>query len=135
METDAKKRTTTQTARLLTALKQHPMTTLEVINRLGIIRPASTVNILRGMGYSIETEMIDVRNRWNEKCNVAKYRLCVLSPARHRASNDAAFGRGMQLCYCVVGPAVAPGAMVGVAGHYRGFPNAKVDDNQLEIKL
>jgi len=66
---------TTQSTRLLQALEQRPLTTLEIITRLGIIRPAAVVHILRGGGWTIETEMIEVQNRWREKCKVARYTL------------------------------------------------------------
>jgi hypothetical protein len=64
-----------QQDRLLAALRTQPLTTLEIINRLGIIRPAAVVHRLRAKYLTIETEIIEVKNRWGEICHVAKYRL------------------------------------------------------------
>lgn len=67
----------TQTARLLDYLQNHPngiepMTALEY---LGVFRLAARVTDLKKAGYSIETDTIEVRNRWNERCRVSRYRL------------------------------------------------------------
>ena len=63
----------TQNTRLLSALKKAPMTTLQIINQLGIIRPAARVEELRSV-HKIETRMVEVENRFGEACRVAQYR-------------------------------------------------------------
>ena len=63
----------TQNTRLLSALKKAPMTTLQIINQLGIIRPAARVEELRSV-HRIETRMVEVENRFGEACRVAQYR-------------------------------------------------------------
>ena len=65
----------TQCQRLLRALRQYPMTSLDIINGLGILRPASRVHELRLSGVDIHTEMVKVKNRYGEECCVARYTL------------------------------------------------------------
>lgn len=64
----------TQTERLLAYFEEHQtITAVEALTELGIMRLASRVNDLKRQGHRISRKMISVRNRWNEKCNVAEY--------------------------------------------------------------
>lgn len=51
------------------------LTSLQAIREYGITRLSSIIFILREEGYNIETEIIDVVNRFGKKCRVAQYRL------------------------------------------------------------
>lgn len=63
-----------QEARLLGYLKQHgTITPMEAWNTLGIYRLADSVYKLRGKGFVIHTDRIDVSNRFGEDCRVARY--------------------------------------------------------------
>lgn len=63
----------TQRDRLLAALKRRPMTTAEIREQLGIGMPATRVYELRHEGEDIETEKVEVRNRFGELSRVARY--------------------------------------------------------------
>lgn len=64
----------TQTERLLSYFEEHQtITAVEALTELGIMRLASRVNDLKRQGHRFSKKMISVRNRWNEKCNVAEY--------------------------------------------------------------
>lgn len=66
----------TQAARLLAVAlageKVHP---LHGWKRLGIYRLSDTAFRLRGMGWPIRTDRLDVENRFGEPCHVALYGL------------------------------------------------------------
>lgn len=63
-----------QEARLLGYLKQHTtITPMKAWQELGIYRLADTVYKLRNKGFVIETDRIDVFNRFGEPCRVARY--------------------------------------------------------------
>ena len=61
-----------QNSMLLRELKNRPMTTLQIIRELGIIRPAARVEELR-YNHKIETRMVKVENRFGDTCRVARY--------------------------------------------------------------
>lgn len=68
----------TQCERLVEYMERHPIdgvTQIEALNQLGILRLASRISELKSDGYVIEKEMISVKNRFGEKCSVARYRL------------------------------------------------------------
>ena len=65
----------TQKQRLLAYLKQQPINPLQAWQELGIYRLAAQVHILRDEGHDIKTELVEVKNRYNEVCKVAKYTL------------------------------------------------------------
>lgn len=68
----------TQCERLIEYMKRHPIngvTQIDALNELGILRLASRISELRSDGYVIEKEMISVKNKFGEKCFVARYRL------------------------------------------------------------
>jgi predicted XRE-type DNA-binding protein len=65
-----------QCERVLTELiEKRQLTQFEAIGKLGILRLASRIDELRKEGYDIVTMMIDVKNRFGEKCRVASYSL------------------------------------------------------------
>ena len=49
------------------------LTPMDAFSEHGITRLAARVHELRRDGFEIETEMIEVRNRFGMKCNVAQY--------------------------------------------------------------
>lgn len=69
----------TQCQRLILYMQAHEdgITQMEALNSLGIFRLASRISELRKEGYEIEKEMVTVKNRFGEKCSVARYRLAV----------------------------------------------------------
>ena len=65
-----------QEDRLLDYLETHKgINPLTAWQQLGIYRLSACVHTLRKRGNPIITERIGVDNRFNEKCNVAFYRL------------------------------------------------------------
>lgn len=66
----------TQPSRLLIALLQGArVNPLGGWRSLGIYRLSDTVYQLRGMGWPVVTDRLDVANRFNEQCHVAQYYL------------------------------------------------------------
>lgn len=66
----------TQDERLLMYLTTNTgIDPLTAWKELGIYRLAATVHVLRKQGWVINTERMKVLNRFNEKCNVAFYKL------------------------------------------------------------
>ena len=57
---------------LLTYKKINP---LQAWKELGIYRLSDTVLQLRKDGYSIDTAKIEVKNKFNEDCKVAEYKM------------------------------------------------------------
>lgn len=66
----------TQNKRILDYLsKRGSITQIEALSQLGIMRLASRISDLRRLGYPIESEMVVVKNRFDEECRVKRYRL------------------------------------------------------------
>ena len=66
----------TQPARALSfLLTGNRLNPLEAWQRLGIYRIARSVFDLRALGWPVQTEHIDVGNRFGEVCHVAEYSL------------------------------------------------------------
>ena len=65
----------TQEARIMARLKQGPLTQIEALTELGVMRLASRVSALKQKGAPISKKMITVRNRFREKCSIAVYEL------------------------------------------------------------
>ena len=66
----------TQNNRIIDYLrKRGSITQFEALSELGIMRLASRISDLRRLGYSIESEMVVVKNRFDEECRVKRYRL------------------------------------------------------------
>ncbi|MFO3704395.1 helix-turn-helix domain-containing protein [Xanthomonas codiaei] len=64
-----------QNTKLLAALKQKPMTAVEIWMELGIARASARVHDLRNQGFNIASTPITVPNRDGDDCRVAQYRL------------------------------------------------------------
>lgn len=66
----------TQNNRIIDYLrKRGSITQFEALSELGIMRLASRISDLRRLGYLIESEMVVVKNRFDEECRVKRYRL------------------------------------------------------------
>ena len=66
----------TQCERVLRHLEDYgSITSLEAVNEYGIMRLASRINDLRGMGYPILSERATGKNRYNEPTSYSIYRL------------------------------------------------------------
>ncbi len=65
-----------QNVRILDYISKYgSITQDEASYRLGVKRLASRVSDLKSKGYPITSEMVVVRNRFGEKCRVARYRM------------------------------------------------------------
>jgi hypothetical protein len=51
------------------------ITSLQMIQLFGITRLATHIHVLRQDGWPIKTEMVEVRNRFGQRCTVARYSL------------------------------------------------------------
>lgn len=66
----------TQNETVLNWLKgKRAITQLEAGDRWGIQRLGARVHDLRKAGHKIKSEMVDVYNRFGDKCRVARYTL------------------------------------------------------------
>lgn len=59
--------------RLLSYLKENPITSMEAFQMFGITRLSARIFELRALGYIIDTVMIEDVNRYGEPCRYAKY--------------------------------------------------------------
>ena len=67
---------TGQKERILRHLNDYQtITSAEAMNEYGIMRLASRIDELRKAGYSIQTEMVKGRNRYDEETRYARYRM------------------------------------------------------------
>ena len=48
---------------------------LEAWTHCGVYRLAAVIHKLRKKGYSIYTERVNVKNRYDEPCSIARYRV------------------------------------------------------------
>ena len=51
------------------------ITQLEALNVIGVMRLASRISDLKRQGYSIDSKMITVKNRYGENCRIKRYSL------------------------------------------------------------
>ena len=66
----------TQNERILKYIEKFgSITQFEALQDLGIMRLASRISDLRRLGYPITSEMITVKNRFEEDCHVKRYRM------------------------------------------------------------
>lgn len=65
----------TQNARIEAALRRGPLTRIQAFQRFGVCNLWARVAELRERGLKIASERVTVRNRFGERCRVAKYRL------------------------------------------------------------
>lgn len=63
-----------QCQRIEAALKKGPLTTL-MAYRFGCLRLSERIRELKARGLRIHSEMVTVRNRYGQRCRVARYRL------------------------------------------------------------
>ena len=64
----------TQNQRILGYLDRYgSITQLDALNDIGVMRLASRVSDLRRRGYPIVSEMVEVKNRYGEKCRIKRY--------------------------------------------------------------
>jgi len=64
-----------QCKKVLAALRQGPITTMDMIRDHGITRTAARIGDLREAGYNITSELVDVRDRAGNTHRVARYTL------------------------------------------------------------
>ncbi len=65
-----------QNDRILRHLRDNgSITPLDALSEYGIMRLASRISDLRGMGYDISREMVQGRNRYGEATRYARYTL------------------------------------------------------------
>ena len=66
----------TQTERVYIYMKEFgSITSIEAMNRLGVMRLASRIADLRKQGIAIEKEMAKGKNRYGESTTFARYKL------------------------------------------------------------
>lgn len=69
-----KRRSNTHYTRLLDYLKKYKsITSLDAIRDLGNTRLSATIHTLRKDGHNIESEDMQVNNRWGNSTTVSKY--------------------------------------------------------------
>lgn len=77
----------TQCDRVMAYLESgRKLTQFEALTELGIMRLASRISDLNRDGHHIRKEMVEVTNRWNEKCQVAQYTLVRKAGNQERAA-------------------------------------------------
>lgn len=63
-----------QSGRIINYIAMHgSITQIEALNELGVMRLASRMSDLKKLGYPVRKEMVEVSNRFGEKCRIAKY--------------------------------------------------------------
>ena len=67
----------TQNEKILKFMMTHKngITPLQAMDHFGCMRLSGRIHDLREMGYTISSELVEVKNRYGEKCRVARYRL------------------------------------------------------------
>ena len=66
----------TQNERILDYMQRHgSITPIEALSECSVMRLASRVSDLRRKGYPITGEMVEVKNKFGEKCRVKRYSL------------------------------------------------------------
>ena len=66
----------TQNQRILDYLdKWGSITQIEALRDISVMRLASRISDMRRLGYSFSSEMVEVTNKYGEKCRVKRYRL------------------------------------------------------------
>lgn len=66
----------TQASRILDYMEQFgSITQLEALKDLGVMRLASRISDLKKQGHTIESEIISVKNRFDEDCYIKRYSL------------------------------------------------------------
>ena len=67
----------TQCEKILKFMETHKrgITPLQAMDKFGCMSLAQRIYDLRGEGYDISSELVEVRNRYGQKCHVSRYRL------------------------------------------------------------
>ena len=67
----------TQCEKILKFMETHKrgITPLQAMDHFGCMRLSGRIHDLRDRGYNISSEIVEVRNRYGEKCRVSQYRL------------------------------------------------------------
>lgn len=66
----------TQAQRVLRYMEDFgSITQLEALNDLGVMRLASRISDLKKDGYPIKSQIVTVKNRYGEHCNIKQYSL------------------------------------------------------------
>lgn len=66
----------TQAQRILDYMTEFgSITQFEAMQDLGVMRLASRISDLKKQGYHIQSEVVGVKNRFNETCYISKYSL------------------------------------------------------------
>lgn len=64
----------TQTEKVLDYIREFgSITALDAMRDLGVMRLAARIAELRAADYNIQTDMVDVKNRWGETVKIARY--------------------------------------------------------------
>ena len=65
----------TQNEKIIRYLKTHKrgITPLVAMDKFGIMRLTSRIHDIRSMGYKVSSEIVEVKNRYGEKCRVSRY--------------------------------------------------------------
>lgn len=64
----------TQNERILDYIREFgSITQLEAIQDISVMRLASRISDLRKQGYNIKSEMITVKNKYQEECRIKRY--------------------------------------------------------------
>lgn len=70
----------TQAQRVLAYMEQYgSITQYEALRDLGVMRLASRISDLKKLGYPIKSEVVAVKNRFDEDCYIKRYSLAVVS--------------------------------------------------------
>lgn len=66
-----------QNDKILKYMETHKrgITPLTAMEKFGCMRLSGRIHDLRERGYEISSELVEVRNRYGEKCRVARYTL------------------------------------------------------------
>ena len=68
----------TQAQRVLAYMEQYgSITQYEALRDLGVMRLASRISDLKKKGYPIKSEVVAVKNRFDEDCYIKRYSLAV----------------------------------------------------------
>jgi hypothetical protein len=65
----------TQLQRIESALRRAPLTRIQAFQRFGVCNLWARISELKRRGLKITSTRVTVRNRFGERCTVARYRL------------------------------------------------------------
>lgn len=83
----------TQTERVLDRLQRGPLTQMEALTELGVMRLGARILELRALGHAIATATIEVKTRvTGETAHVAQYRLSACDGGHDMAPTGGVWG-------------------------------------------